>query len=178
MVRVVRALVCIRQCRGSAQALEIPFVPVGAADINDRFRAYVQCTVREPVRHFHASMEDQVSGVCCTLHRGQAGCIGEPAGVVDIAVAGSPCPPFSMQRSKRYLDGSVEQHPLYYVTDDILPRWLVRFEPKFAVLEQVMGFDRPTEAGQSVTPLQRPLMFRSCSSLMLCCCFPIPVSVF
>ncbi|CAE7926006.1 unnamed protein product, partial [Symbiodinium necroappetens] len=136
-------------------ALEIPFVPVGAADINDRFRAYVRCTVREPVSHFHASMEDQVSGVCCTLHRGQAGCIGEPAGVVDIAVAGSPCPPFSMQRSKRYLDGSVEQHPLYYVTDDILPRWLVRFEPKFAVLEQVMGFDRPTEAGQSVTPLQR-----------------------
>eukprot|EP00439_Symbiodinium_sp_Y106_P008465 s6826_g1.t1 len=150
-----RALVCIFicQCSGTPQALEIPFVPVGAANTNDRFRAYVQCTVHEPVRHFHASMEDQVSGVCCTLHGGQDGCAVEAAGVVDIAVAGSPCPPFSMQRSKRFLDGTVEQHPLFYVTDDILPKWLVRFEPKFAVLEQVQeigmfggGWADPREA--------------------------------
>lgn len=39
-------------------------------------------------------------------------------GVFDLAMVGSPCNPFSTQRTKRFSDGNVKEHHLYSVTSD------------------------------------------------------------
>ena len=74
---------------------------------------------------------------------------------VDIAVTGTPCPPFSQNRQKRTAIGSVVNHPLYHVTDSLLPSWVAMTEPKFAVIEQVKGFHQPMDCKDESTPLIR-----------------------
>lgn len=71
---------------------------------------------------------------------------------------GTPCDPFSEQRTKRYVNGSVKEHPLYNVTfRDAIGLLRKECAPKAAILEQVMGFDKPEtrESDPSDTPLKR-----------------------
>lgn len=71
---------------------------------------------------------------------------------------GTPCDPFSEQRNKRYVNGSVKEHPLFAVTfRDAIGLLRKECAPKAAILEQVMGFDKPEtrEGDSSDTFMQR-----------------------
>lgn len=68
----------------------------------------------------YASAESQLdASEVCELCRSQGlttPC--DPAGgsEVDLLMSGSPCPPFSTQRTKRFADGSVVSHDAFKVT--------------------------------------------------------------
>ena len=70
-------------------------------------------------------------------------------------LAGSPCDPFSTQRSKRYQQGSVMEHDLCGVTMNVVTALFSKFEPDVGLLEQVTGFEKPIEANSQETPYDR-----------------------
>ena len=110
-----------------------------------------------PTHWFH-SIEDQTHHRACSLHPYAVdGCDACPTGrgMADFAIAGSPCHPFSQQRSQRFSQKSVEQHGEYMTTMSSLLEWANHFEPKCWVMEQVRGFDMPFQKQGTETPLQR-----------------------
>ena len=135
------------------------FTTVGCADVNDRFRAFVSTVYGGPggtgnIQHMHSSMEAQVDGASCMMHP-HGTCQLTLETDPDIGITGTPCPPYSTQRAKRTVEGSVKNHALFYVTDEILPRWIGMTEPKFVVVEQVMGFGQRVDNKDTSTPLAR-----------------------
>ena len=110
-----------------------------------------------PTHWFH-SLEDQCSHRPCSMHPYAVdGCDACPTGrgTADFAIAGSPCHPFSQQRSQRFSHMSVEKHHEYRTTMSSLLQWANHFEPKSWVMEQVRGFDMPFEKQATETPLKR-----------------------
>ena len=148
------------------------FKALGCADINERFRAYIKAVHGTKdagtghIVHLHTSMEDQVAGSACALHPA-CECRFSLDTDPDIAISGTPCPPFSTQRAKRTQEGSVKAHALFYVTDDVLPKWIAMAEPKFLVLEQVRGFGQHTDPSDDSNPLERPAAEKMTASLNL-----------
>lgn len=71
---------------------------------------------------------------------------------VDILLSGSPCDPFSMQRSKRFGDDSVKTHYQFEVSMKQVIDLYIVYEPLKMVFEQVMGFTMPFEKGGQSTP--------------------------
>ena len=136
------------------QALDIPFKAMGASEPNMMFRSIIQRNV--DVAHLHGTMLEQTQGKPCTLHKGSCGCSMQ---VCDLCIFGTPCPPFSCQRVKRYQSGSVVDHPLAEITFRDA-REMILFGHRCVVMEQVAGFERPEEAGGGLTtPLKRPGLF-------------------
>ena len=80
---------------------------------------------------------------------------------MDVAVTGSPCNPFSVQRARRFCTGDVKSHASFDLTDDVLIKFYVAFEPKFGVSEQVLGFDLPLSTTEKTTPYRRPFQSSS-----------------
>ena len=87
---------------------------------------------------------------------------------VDILFTGSPCPPFSTQRVKRFQPGAVVEHSLYRVTDTAVQRLILQEEPKKMVLEQVWGFCLPYDTTTSETPKDRCPMIPFWCLLFFC----------
>lgn len=73
----------------------------------------------------------------------------------DLMLVGSPCHPFSTQRSDRYAASSVEDHHEFGVCFESLVSFLKTVEPRVCISEQVEGFNRPIAKGSTVTPYQR-----------------------
>ena len=102
--------------------------------------------------HIHVTMQQQLQNSPCALHPDNKACCLSPA---DLLVMGTPCPPFSTQRTKRFVHGSVKQHRDFNVT------WLSAHEAICSclhgaiVLEQVEGFAKK-EPGEDETPLNLP----------------------
>lgn len=92
-----------------------------------------------------------MDGSSCRLHPGEH-CKIEG---VDLCVMGSPCPPFSTQRSKRFHDGTVTDHPLYSVTFHDARDAIVDGGHKAIILEQVEGFAKPQVVGDELSPMER-----------------------
>ena len=135
------------------------FTVLGCADVEDRFRAYVNVAFgadvgSRKIQHMHKSMEDQVEGKSCCFHPGQR-CSFSPESDVHLAVTGTPCPPYSTQRNKRGPEGQVRAHPQYYVTDQMLPQWIDMCEPKVVIFEQVLGFGLAEDDKDPSSPLTR-----------------------
>ena len=82
-----------------------------------------------------------------------------------LAVLGTPCPPFSTQRTKRFKVNSVREHAAYGTTFNSTLAFLETFNPVTAVLEQVAGFDMPESEADETTPLTRRacLVARACA---------------
>ena len=70
-------------------------------------------------------------------------------------VSGSPCPPFSTQRPKRFSDGAVKAHAQFDLTMEQVIALYALYEPEKAVLEQVWGFCMPFCSGSDETPKSR-----------------------
>ncbi|CAE7556051.1 unnamed protein product [Symbiodinium sp. CCMP2592] len=118
--------------------------------VSDPCRAYREfcCANHDSIEHVHLNMSDQIHGAACEKHSHAESCVihDEPM----LAVLGTPCPPFSVQRAKRFKSGTVKHHKSYNTTFESALLFLETFNPVTAVLEQVPGFDQLETAGDSV----------------------------
>ena len=106
------------------------------------------------VEHVHPTFAEQNAGKPCILHPHSPSC-ARPVNA-DLGVFGTPCDPFSLQRGKRFHDGSVKQHALYSVTfTDALNFLLDPGAPKAVIMEQVEGFNEPESDSESEIPMNR-----------------------
>ena len=146
------------------QALGIPFVVLSASDPNMKCRAFVEANYPDHAPpHWFADISEQYDGKACTKHPYGTGCDACSVGSqgLDFAITGSPCHPFSVQRSERLRGVNIQEHSEYHTTMSSLLRWSKCFEPKVWVMEQVEGFDMPVQQKNSMTrpeqtPLQKP----------------------
>ena len=140
------------------QALRVPYRAVGTSEPNPEFREY-QALNHEGIEHMHLTMEDQHRARPCTLHKHAESCdpcASLPGGCPQLAVFGTPCPPFSRQRTKRFAENSVREHQAFAVTFEDTFKWLQKFEPITALMEQVKGFNARESAGSTgPTPYER-----------------------
>ncbi|CAE8638766.1 unnamed protein product [Polarella glacialis] len=133
------------------EALGIPFHACSTSEPNPSFRKFAHCN--HAVDHAHEFLRGQADDAPCTLHPHARSCCVPCS--VDLSIFGTPCPPFSQQRSKRMVSGTVKNHVLYSTTFGEATAFLERKEPKAAVMEQVRGFDKPEYAGDKSTPMRR-----------------------
>lgn len=144
------------------------FSVISASEIVPSYRAW--CEENHPGRflHFYGSLQEQLDqdGLCelcknseLVAHLGQSVCDPSKSlrlkSCVDLMVSGSPCDPFSVQRNKRWQDGSVNHHYQFDVTMKSVLDLYLKYEPAKGVLEQVMGFLMPFAAGAKETPKDR-----------------------
>ena len=143
------------------EALNIPFNIMSAADPQDRCRAFVDAnmTSSKPT-HWFKDILSQVHNKPCMRHPYSTSCKACPESP-DIGILGTPCHPYSTQRSNRWAEGSVEKHAEFDVSMKQFLAWLEKFEPKAQIFEQVKGFEKPFHTNTTETPLDR---LRGCSS--------------
>ena len=106
-----------------------------------------------PTHWFHCLEEQQLQRPC-SLHPAADNCNPCPVDA-DIGICGTPCHPFSMQRSARFQPQSVEKHHECDVALKHFLTWMETFEPSVQIFEQVLGFSMPFETGSQETPLSR-----------------------
>ena len=110
------------------------------------------------IRHLHETLQAQVAGeTCCKCAAdGGSSSLGgcKVSQSPDLAVVGSPCPPFSQMRSKRFKDGTTKAHKEFETTFTDVIQWILKFEPVTVIMEQVAGFDKPLSVDECQTPLQ------------------------
>ena len=146
----------------SWQALRIPFQLVSASELEDSYRELIVMNYGKNISHLYKTLGDQVD--CCTVCTLCEGTLNgrlfgacqpvsdlPPGEDLDILFSGSPCNPFSVQRAKRFCEGSVKQHSSFQTMEEVCHLYKV-FEPKKGVLEQVLGFGLPFEKGGAETP--------------------------
>ena len=132
-----------------SQALGLSFVCLSSSEPTAEVRKF-QLLNSGSVLHQHRDLQSQLQGKpCCLLQGSRAGCC--PASNAQLAVAGSPCNPYSTLRTKRFCPDSVQSHGLY----DTTFQWLCKFTPVTFIMEQVPGFDLPDASGSNDTPLKR-----------------------
>lgn len=134
------------------QLLGIKVSKLSASDI--KRQSYDMIKENMDVTHWAWSLADQTMG-SCKEHYPDSCDQGESRGDYDVAVCGTPCQPFSMQRTKRTLPGSVKNHGKFSTTMDDLVTWLEHYQPKTAVAEQVEGLGVAESTDEKTTPLQR-----------------------
>ena len=104
----------------------------------------------------HERIEDQLRDNACCLHPEAGSCAAlTKHDTVDLLVTGSPCDPFSVQRTKRFRHDDVKSHPDFDTTMTSVVAMYQKYEPKVGVLEQVKGFSMPFHSGSPGTPLDR-----------------------
>lgn len=136
------------------QALGVPFEVMGTSEPNSLYRDY-QLANFPGIQHMHSTMEEQHMFSPCNLHPRADECRPCDGESPQLACFGTPCPPFSRQRQKRFASGSVKQHKAFEVTFVDAFRWLQAFEPIVAVMEQVEGFNIKESADVEQTPYAR-----------------------
>ena len=143
---------------------------MSASDCSDKCKSFVFAnTAGSCPTHWYQTMEHQTKGgTCCNLHKGSKVCNPCPY-TPDLGLVGSPCHPFSTQRANRFVEGSVAAHSECKVAMEEMLEWLRVFEPRLAILEQVLGFDMPESkgAGPETTPKMRCWSSRK---ILYCCC--------
>jgi hypothetical protein len=156
------------------QALRINYQVVSASEMESSYRDF--CSVNYPgkICHMYGTLEEQVKGtVVCKTCEGSltSEIIGAckplselPKGSsVNILVSGSPCDPFSLQRTKRFAEGNVKTHQQFDVTMTQVADCYLASEPEKGIFEQVWGFCLPFEKGGSETPKDRSFDYIICS---------------
>ena len=105
------------------------------------------------VEHMHASLDAQTDGQICLKHRLQSkGCLCFDC---SLGIAGTPCKPYSLQRPKRFADGSVKGHRDHKLTESELVSWLAQTCPEAGFFENVPGWDMPEHVDEAETPMAR-----------------------
>ena len=147
---------------------------MAASESNSSYRSFFQCNFPKEMEHVYETVQDQLhvaqgGNAPCTVcsEKGSVACdsVWTPEAGVDLLVAGSPCPPFSRQRHKRFADGSVKSHTAFETTMTHLVNVIQVYRPHVAVLEQVMGFVQPICTGSSETPYNRRVSHMMCRSV-------------
>ena len=136
---------------------------VSASELNPAFREFCECNYPGRFQHMYQSIEDQVrgTGICCLCQgsspsRLLGACQPQTEfgsdGTPDMMTTGSPCNPFSVQRTGRFSTGDVESHKQFEVTHTSTIDLVKKHEPKLWVFEQVMGFTMPIDKTTKTTP--------------------------
>ena len=136
---------------------------ISASEVNPKYRSFCEANYPGRIAHFFSSIQDQVKGdghQCntCEVTKNTFGC--HPKGEmaegreVNLMCTGSPCDPFSMQRSKRWSDG-VAVHSQFDLTMGYVIDLYKLYEPRAGVFEQVHGFTLPFDKGGTETPKER-----------------------
>ena len=111
------------------------------------------------VKHLYESLEAMLDEKPCTLHHGTGtGCTSCSLSLdteISVGVSGSPCNPYSVQRSKRFHDGNVVEHSMNDTTMTSVIQWYTKFEPHLGITEQVKGFEMRTSTSVQESPLER-----------------------
>ncbi|CAK9013183.1 Uncharacterized protein SCF082_LOCUS11820 [Durusdinium trenchii] len=113
------------------------------------------------IHRFHKNLQEQMAEMCDPTHS-DAPKVEQLMEDPDMAIIGTPCQPFSKQRTKRSVEGSVRGHSKFDTTFVDLIAWLATFEPKCGCCEQVEGLDRPESASNKTTPMERRNSENSC----------------
>ena len=150
------------------QALGVDYQVVSASEIVPSYRAWCDDNFPGKFSHFYKSMDSQLegSGLCELCSKSElVRLLGDkvckpkeslrPNSFVELMVSGSPCDPFSIQRSKRWHDGSVNHHYQFDITMKSVVQMYLEYEPEKGILEQVWGFTMPFAAGSCETPKER-----------------------
>lgn len=98
------------------------------------------------IKRMYESLEEQVEDI--------ADVADSDSGAM-LACFGTPCPPYSTQRPKRFSDGAVKDHPSFNTTFVGAYNFLFKYEPMVAIMEQVEGFDLRFASGTDETPRDR-----------------------
>lgn len=140
----------------------IDFVVESASDTSIAARSFIVANHGDHVKHLFTSMKNDFNQAECHFFQ-NGGCeraVGTT--VPDVFVAGVPCKPYSLQRSKRFESGSVKNHEAFDTTFTVFFDWLDFTNPKSGIVEHVLGLDHPEDKHSSVTPLDR---FLACTVL-------------
>lgn len=131
----------------------IPFTLAGVSEPNPDFQKVL--TANFDPQHLHETIRDQVDGCACTLHPLAEGCsVADPP--CDLVCLGTPCPPYSDQRTTRYCAAGVDSHPLASITTEDARDMICLQNHKAIIMEQVSGFDKADQAGKpDSTPMRR-----------------------
>ncbi len=153
------------------QALGIRHTLMSASDPQQGCRAFVETNhdrgVCKKPTHWFQDLESQLKGKPCLYHSSCGrGCNAAPESV-DFALLGTPCHPYSTQRTGRWNPESVENHHEYQVAMKSFFDWLRVFSPCTLVFEQVPGFDKPFCAGSQDTPYRLSLGFADGFAVLL-----------
>ena len=137
--------------------------------MNQDYRQFMELNYGNKIKHMFADFESQVRDRFCVTHPGCHSCkgCGTPELPMDLAVLGTPCPPFSQARTKRWADGSVEAHRFFATTFGTTYDFLERQNPAAVILEQVEGFDLPFSQQDATTPKQRCPAVTECTTYLL-----------
>ena len=131
------------------QALGIDFTAVSISEANETYRNVIQANHRHAIQTVFDDVKAQVNH-----HR-----LAKAS--PDIGVTGSPCNPFSCQRTKRFATGNVASHVDFDTTMTSVVDFYSTVEPKLGITEQVMGFEKPFSSSDDRTPLNVFLNFDS-----------------
>ena len=160
-------------CSLSRQALGIPFRMVSLSEKCPEYRQLVMANHGQAVRHMYETLQEQVQATeacfqCRAAGRNKLMCQEHESqeGSTHLLVSGSPCDPFSTQRSKRFVSGDVALHADYAVTMETLIQLYQKKQPRVGIFEQVKGFLMPTAVNDPTTPCSRPA--RLCSQPCPC----------
>lgn len=143
----------------SLKAIGTNFKILAASELNEDYRAFFLANHPGRFEHVYRSLDDQLQGETCILcHENGLQCTPTgrtPTEEIHLLITGSPCDPFSVQRGKRWASGSVKDHSDFGTTMGGVIKAYSTYEPFVGILEQVLGFTMPFEAGGSSTPLSR-----------------------
>jgi len=142
------------------------FVVTSASDTSRAARSFILANHGDHVQHLFSSMEDAFNQTGCQYcqSENQNGCCDREASTTssDVFVAGVPCKPYSLQRSKRFENGSVKSHEAFHTTFSEFFQWLDFHNPKSGLVENVLGLDHPEDKYSAVSPLDQ---FLACTVL-------------
>lgn len=132
---------------------------LSASEMNDQNRAFCILNFPRKFQHFYKTLSEQGKGeTVCTLCTGTmesemfGPCKPLEGADVDLLFSGSPCDPFSQQRSKRFSNGSVKDHAQFQTTMGEVTDLYHAYTPRIGVFEQVWGFCMPFERNGKNTP--------------------------
>ena len=135
-----------------AKALGLPFICLSTSEPEQAFRKFQTDNFGNLMLHQHEFMDHQTKGCKCCLHPDMPGC-SVPVSP-RVAVFGTPCPPFSKMRTKRFTTGS-QEHQMYAVTFQEWFDWALQMEPITGIGEQVLGFASRESPDDTSSPLER-----------------------
>ena len=143
------------------QALGIPFKVWSVADTDPQCREFIRMNFS--VQHMHTSMRSQIKGSPCQWHAstGASSCNPQQTHCscenCSLGCSGTPCRPYSTQRAKRFVEGSVQEHRDHSLTDESLLEWIAEACPEAGFFENVEGWNLPEHQGSECSPLDRPV---------------------
>jgi site-specific DNA-cytosine methylase len=133
------------------QDLGLPFELHSISELADQFREFA--ILNHAPQHAFKYLSQQTAGHCCCLCPSSSTCALPDD--IDLGVLGAPCTPFSMQRTKRTHENSVESHTSYDVLMVDGVSFIIEGNGKTYVVEQVKGFTEAMSSTDETTPLSR-----------------------